>query len=126
METRRARVSTDIAWLAAHQWPGLAAIGRVDRTRICKRTGATTTESQLYLLALSRGRWAVENTLHWVLDVTMSEDASLVRRDHGPRNRATLNAVRIVTGKNSLRHTMRDALLDVRALADILNHMPVA
>jgi len=131
VETRRARVSTDIAWLAAHQWPGLAAIGRVDRTRICKRTGATTTESQLYLLALSRGRWAVENTLHWVLDVTMSEDASLVRRDHGPRNRATLkrvalNAVRIVTGRNSIRHTMRDAVLDVRVLADSLNHMPVA
>ncbi len=54
-----------------------------------------------------------------------------VRRDHGPRNRATLkrvalNAVRIVTGKNSIRHTMRDAVLDVRVLADILNHMPVA
>ncbi len=49
IETRRARVFTDIAWLAAHQWPGLAAIGRVDRTRICKRTGATTTECQLYL-----------------------------------------------------------------------------
>jgi len=66
-----------------------------------------------------------------VLDVTMSEDASLVRRDHGPRNRATLkrvalNAVRIVTGKNSILHTMRDAVLDVRVLADILNHMPVA
>ena len=141
IETRSARVSTDIAWLAAHQWPGLAAIGRVDRTRICKRTGATTTESQLYLLghaytperlfALSRGHCAVENNLHWVLDVTMGEDASLVWRDHGPRNRATLkcvalNAVRIVTGKNSIRHTMRDAVLDVRVLADILNHMPVA
>jgi len=37
-----------------------------------------------------------------------------------------LNAVRIVTGKNSIRHTMRDAVLDVRVLADILNHMPVA
>ncbi len=34
--------------------------------------------------------------------------------------------VRIVTGKNSIRHTMRDAVLDVRVLADILNHMPVA
>jgi len=141
VETRVARVSTDVAVLAHHCWPGLAAVGRVDRTRICKRTGVTTTESQLYLLghaytperllALSRGHWAVENNLHWVLDVTMSEDASLVRRDHGPRNRATLkrvalNAVRIVTGKNSIRHTMRDAVLDVRVLADILNHMPVA
>ena len=140
VETRAARVSTDTAWLSAHEWPGLAAIGRVDRTRICKRTGATTTQRQLCLLghahtperllALSRGHWAVENTLHWVLEVTMSEDASLVRRDHGPRNRATLkrvalNAVRIVTGKNSLRHTMRDAVLDVQVLANIFNHVPV-
>ncbi len=36
-----------------------------------------------------------------------------------------LNAVRIVTRKNSMRHTMRDAVLDVRVLADILDHMPV-
>ena len=61
----------------------------------------------------------------------MSEDASLVRRDHGPRNRATLkrlalNAIRTATGKNAIRHTMREAVLDVRVLADILNHMPVA
>ena len=140
VETRAARVPTDIAWLAAHQWPGLTAIGRVDRTRICKRTNATTTECQLYLLghaytperllALSRGHWAVENNLLWVLDVRRSEDASLVRRDHGPHSRATLKrvalkAVHIVTGKNSLRQTMRDAVLDVRVLAGILDQMPV-
>ena len=140
VETRAARVCADVAGLAHHCWPGLAAIGCVDRTRICKRTGVTTMESQLYLLghaytperllALSRGHWTVENNLHWVLDVTMGEDASLVRRDHGPRNRATLkrvalNAVRVVTGRNSMRHTMRDAVLDVRVLADILDHMPV-
>ncbi len=40
--------------------------------------------------------------------------------------RVALNAVRIVTGKNSIRHTMRGAVLDVRVLADILKHMPVA
>ncbi len=70
----------------------------------------------------------MENTLHWVLDVTMGEDASRVRRDHGPRNRASLkrlalNAIRIVTGRNSVRHTMRDAMLDVRVLANTLDHM---
>jgi predicted transposase YbfD/YdcC len=68
VETRAARVSTDVAGLAHHCWPGLAAVRRVGRTRTCKRTGATTAESQLYLLghgytperllALSRGHWA--------------------------------------------------------------------
>jgi len=68
VETRAARVCTDVAVLAHHCWPGLAAVGRVDRTRICRRTGAAATESQLYLLGhaytperllvLSRGHWA--------------------------------------------------------------------
>ena len=141
VEERAARVCADVAWLSHHGWPGLAAIGRVDRTRICKRTGTATTERQLYLLghaftperllALSRSHWAVENNLHWMLDVTMSEDASPVRRGHGPRNRATLkrvalNAVRTATGKNPVRHTMREAVLDVQVLANILNHMHIA
>ena len=59
----------------------------------------------------------------------MGEGAPLARR--GPRNRAPLkrvapNAVRLVTGKDAIRHTMQDAVLDTRVLADILNHMPVA
>jgi len=93
-------VATDDARMANRCWPGLAAVGRVDRTRICKRTGATTTESQLYLLgyaytperllALSRGHWTVENNLHWVLDVTMNEDQARNRKDHGPENIALL------------------------------------
>jgi len=40
--------------------------------------------------------------------------------------RLALNAIRIVTGKNSIRHTMRGVVLDVRVLANILDHMPVA
>ena len=132
--------TTDAAWLSHHGWPGLAAIGRVDRTRVCKQTGAATTEHQLCLpghaytperlLAPPRGQWAVDNR-HWVLDVALGEDASLVRRGHGPRNhaalkRGALNAVRTVTGRNSIRHTMRNAVLSVQVPADILNHMPAA
>jgi hypothetical protein len=56
---------------------------------------------------------------------------AMLAGDHGPRNRATLrrvalNAIRIVTGKNSVRHTMRDAVLDMRVFANILDHMPIA
>lgn len=52
----------------------------------------------------------------------MSEDASLVQHDHAPRNRATLKRVAL----NAIRHTMRETVLDMRVLADILNHLPVA
>ncbi|WP_081675677.1 ISAs1 family transposase [Legionella moravica] len=33
-----------------------------------------------------RSHWAVENSLHWVLDVTLREDDSRVRKDHAPEN----------------------------------------
>ena len=33
-----------------------------------------------------RSHWAVENNLHWQLDVTFNEDQSRIRKDHGPAN----------------------------------------
>jgi predicted transposase YbfD/YdcC len=70
IETRTATVSTDIKWLQdAHQWPGLMAIGRVDRIRETKTK--TTSETAYYLLsadlspercnAAVRSHWTIEN-----------------------------------------------------------------
>ena len=37
-----------------------------------------------------RSHWAVENELHWSLDVAFREDASRVRKDEGPANLACI------------------------------------
>lgn len=37
-----------------------------------------------------RAHWAIENSLHWVLDVTFDEDHARNRRDNGPENLAIL------------------------------------
>jgi predicted transposase YbfD/YdcC len=37
------------------------------------------------LQALWRGHWGIENRLFWVRDVTMGEDASRIRKGHGPQ-----------------------------------------
>lgn len=37
-----------------------------------------------------RGHWAIENQLHWVRDVTYSEDHSQIRTESGPQVMATL------------------------------------
>jgi hypothetical protein len=35
------------------------------------------------LLETARGRWLIENGLHWHLDVSFAEDAARNRKDHG-------------------------------------------
>jgi predicted transposase YbfD/YdcC len=51
IETRIAMVSTDIDWLQeTHQWPGLAAIGKLTRSR--ETAAKTTTETAYYLRAI--------------------------------------------------------------------------
>ena len=37
-----------------------------------------------------RAHWAIENDLHWTLDVQMNEDGCRIRKDHGAQNFATL------------------------------------
>ena len=93
IETRTATVSTDIAWLNKdHHWPGLAAVGKVERLR--ETAGKTTSETAYYLLStpltperfndVVRSHWGVENRLHWRLDVVMNEDQDRSRLGNGP------------------------------------------
>ena len=42
-----------------------------------------------------RSHWGIENTLHWSLDVTFSEDKSRIRKDNAPENFALLRKERI-------------------------------
>jgi predicted transposase YbfD/YdcC len=64
-----------------------------------------------------RGHWKIENQLHWVRDVTYSEDASQVRTRNGPRVMATLRNLAITILKMAgaaniaatCRHHARDA-----------------
>lgn len=134
IETRTASVSTDIGWLQDnHDWPGLKAIGKVDRVR--ETPGKTTRETAYYLLstALSgerfldvvRAHWGVENRLHWRLDVVMNEDQQRARLDNGPNNLAVLrhmalNIIQKETSKGSLRGKLKRAAWDESYLRKLL------
>ena len=121
IETRRALICHDLAWLnARHDWPGLKAIGKVIATR--EKAGKITTQSRYYLLstslsaerflAVTRAHWAIENSLHWVLDVTMNEDRARNRKEKGPENlaiirRVALNLARAEKSKGSMRGKLK-------------------
>lgn len=47
------------------------------------------------LLRLNRGHWQIENSIHWVRDVTFDEDRSQVRKGNGPRAMAILRNLAI-------------------------------
>ena len=52
------------------------------------------------LLSCSRSHWAVENNLHWVLDVIFKEDESRIRMGSAPQNFATLRQIALNILKN--------------------------
>src|SRR6266571_4482182 len=134
IETRTATVSTEIAWLIKdHQWPGLAAVGKVERIR--EIAGKTTSETAYYLLSAAltperfnevvRSHWGVENRLHWRLDVIMNEDQDRSRLGNGPHNLAVLrhmalNVMQKDSEKGSLRGKIKRAGWDEAYLARLL------
>jgi len=85
---------------ATKYWTNLQTIAMVRRTR--QAAGKTSDETHYYISSLPlsvgaqtigqaiRSHWAVENELHWSLDVSFREDACKVRKDEGPANLACL------------------------------------
>lgn len=123
-------------------WPGCAVIGRIDSLRQVK--GKTSELEQRYYLSSRnlapaelaqavRAHWAIENQLHWVLDVTMREDASTIRKDHAPENlsllkKIVMNILRTDTSgrkKLSLRIRRKRAAWDDDLRAQLLGLNPL-
>jgi predicted transposase YbfD/YdcC len=80
------------------------------------------------LLQIVRSHWAIENRLHWVLDVVFDEDRNRTRKDNGPENlailrRFALNIIRSHPNPISMRQKVKRAGWDDAFLLDLLNHM---
>lgn len=102
IETRHYTTCGDIEWLQGKEhWTGLKTITRVQRER--QINDKTSIEISYYISSLGkdaqkiaraiRGHWHIENSLHWVLDVTFDEDHCRVRKDNAPANMATLRHI---------------------------------
>ena len=135
IETRRYWSTGQIAWLQEHhQWPGLTSIACVESLREIQ--GNTSCEQRYYISSLKvdavqfaeavRRHWAIENCLHWSLDVTFHEDYCRVRKDNAPENFAVirhiaLNLIRHEKSKGSLQGKRKRAGWNNNYLIKVLN-----
>lgn len=82
-------------------WEGIQSLIRIQSHR--DLGDKVTSETRYYISSLLpdpkqmlqaiRSHWAVENNLHWSLDVSFREDLSRVRKDQAPENLATLRRI---------------------------------
>lgn len=97
IETRTCRTYTDLDHIEGKEkWAGLKTLASIKTETINKSTGKVSNEHRVYISSLPanakelndsiRKHWAVENNLHWTLDVLFREDDSRKRKGHSPEN----------------------------------------
>lgn len=143
VETGHHRIETRQVWAVPvsqlpplhrqRQWVGLSSVVMVKSTR--QLWNKTTTAVRFYISSLDgdaqrhnrviRSHWSIENSLHWVLDVTFNEDASRIRQGHAAENigllrRLSINLLKRESSKQSLKMKRYKAGMDNDFLMKIL------
>jgi predicted transposase YbfD/YdcC len=105
IEERRCWTTEEIGWLEDREkWKNLKSIVMVEAIREIIG-GKKTVERRYFISSLEanaelalkcvRGHWAIENNLHWCLDIGFREDANQVREAKSAENLATLRHIGI-------------------------------
>lgn len=140
IEERSVAVSSDVDWLEGgrrfpgeYRLPSIAAIVMVEAAT--HENGATSRHRRFYVASRAlaakeaaeaiRSHWAIENSLHWVLDVTFKEDKCRSRTGHGPANMAVVrhfafNLLRSINDKRSMKLRRKRAARNNQYLEQIL------
>ncbi len=117
IEKRTCRIIEDLSMIeAVTKWQQLNQLVELESERIIKATGEIQKEKRYYITSLSspakdiacsiRQHWAIENSLHWVLDVAFSEDNSRKRNGNSAQNYSLLNRIALNLLKNDKTEKM--------------------
>lgn len=139
IEKRICRKIKDISWLKEHKWPGLQSVFSIER--IVETRGHRSRETSYYissrdacakeLMELAREHWKIES-MHWILDVTFSEDDCRFLSENAHKSMNALRKFALAVHKNfltahhkksSLKASMLSALLDDDLLLDLLRFL---
>ena len=102
IEIRKCFATNNIEWLSGKKkWKNLKTILMIESTRITR--DKESKEIRFYISSLEpdpekllkavRSHWAIENNLHWVLDMTFREDESRIRKKNAPENMAIIRHI---------------------------------
>src|SRR4051812_26402583 len=134
-EFRRCWATSDLSWLEGREeWEGLRSVVMVEAERFIGDSLGVETRYYLSSLAddarllngAARSHWGVENSLHWVLDVTFNEDRSRIRKENAPENFGLLRRLALCllkkesTSKRSIKGKRLQAAWDDGYLQRVL------
>jgi predicted transposase YbfD/YdcC len=97
IEKRDCLVTDELTFMdVKEEWPGLKSVAKITSERTDKQTGKKSIQDRYYISSLPakakvinkaiRSHWAVENNLHWVLDVVFKEDGALKKKGNSALN----------------------------------------
>lgn len=127
LETRK--VTSNVAWLQKrhphfHTINSIVAIKstREIKDKISEETRyyiSSTNLTAIKMLKTIRSHWAIENSLHWILDMSFNEDYSRIRKENAPHIMAIIRHVTInllQTAKRSHDRFKRTSIIGLRKL----------
>jgi predicted transposase YbfD/YdcC len=111
IERRTYYVWNDASCIFKEEWPEVAGVGMAVRERLVMHRDENdeiieeepTVEAETYIISkhmnadefacYSRRHWAIENSLHWVLDDALREDRCTARKGHATENLGLMRKV---------------------------------
>ena len=128
IEKRVCRKIKDISWLKEHKWPGLQSVFSIERT--IEVRGHSSKETSFYisscdsspehLMGLAREYWKVES-MHWLLDVTFSEDDCRFLSENAHKTMNALRKFALSLHKNSLAAHHKKSSIKAHMLSALLD-----
>lgn len=100
---------------------------KTDKSRelscVSLRNSASLSEEQLAKAV--RSHWAVENSLHWVMDISMSDDDCQIHQNNGAENwsmirHIALNMLRAESSKGSIPAKQKRAWMKTNYLEAVI------
>jgi len=104
-ETRRVSVYDDLYGIDTDDWIGIKQIVKIERVTYTSKKELPSLDTSYFISSIQvtaleynkgiRSHWSIENSLHYVKDVTFHEDASLIRSGNAPTNFSIIRNIAI-------------------------------